>query len=57
MAYDLFGVASVTITINGWKPLGKRGKKLIEDGIQDGSQVDVNLGGKGGVPFSALPST
>ena len=57
MVSGSFGVANVTIMINGWKPLGMRGKKLIEYGIEDGSQVDVNLGGKGGVSFSSTPAS
>ena len=51
-----FGATNATIMINKWKPLGKKGVKLFEYGVQDGSQVDVNLGGKGGVAFTALSS-
>lgn len=51
-----FGTDNATIMVNGWKPLGKRDVKLTEYGIRDGSQVEVNLGGRGGVSLSALPS-
>jgi hypothetical protein len=49
MVSGLFNGAVVTVIINKWKPLGQRGAKLVDYGIHDGSRVDVNVGGIGGV--------
>jgi hypothetical protein len=36
MVSELFGNAVVTVMIDKWKPLGKRGAKLVEHGVHDG---------------------
>ena len=56
MVSTSFGATCATIMINNWKPLSTRGMKLFEYGIQDGSRVDVNLGGRGGVSMKELLS-
>ena len=49
MVSDVFGNAVVTVMINSWKPLGQRGTKLVDYGVCDGSRVNVNIGGVGGI--------
>ncbi|XP_028399128.1 uncharacterized protein LOC114522594 [Dendronephthya gigantea] len=48
MVARVFDNAVVTVMINSWKPLGKRGVKLTWYGVRDGSRVIVNVGGVGG---------
>lgn len=57
MVSELFDNAVVTVVINKWKPLGKRGAKLVDYGVRDGSRVDVNVGGIGGVFYTGLGSS
>ena len=57
MVSELFDNAVVTAVINKWKPLGKRGAKLVDYGVRDGSRVDVNVGGIGGVFYTGLGSS
>jgi hypothetical protein len=52
MVSQVFGNAVVTIMINAWKPLGKRGAKLVDCGVCDGSRVNVNVGGIGGITYT-----
>lgn len=52
MALKSFNADCGTILLDGWKPLGNRNMRLIEYGIQDGSRVHVNFGGKGGTIFN-----
>ena len=54
MVSRVFDNAVVTVMINSWKPLGKRGVKLTEYGVRDGSRVNVNVGGVGGVSASSI---
>ena len=49
MVSQAFGNAVVTVMVNSAKPLGRRGAKLVDYGVYDGSQVTVNIGGVGGV--------
>ena len=56
MVCTSFGATNATININKWKPLGKRGVKLFEYGLQDGCQVDIIFGGRGGAAPQKLPS-
>ena len=56
MVCTSFGATNATINIK-WKPLGKRGVKLLEYGFQDGCQVDIIFGGRGGAAPQSLPST
>ena len=48
-AYDN---AVVTVMLPGCKPLAKRGIKLVEYGVRDGSRVEVKIGGIGGLNIS-----
>ena len=57
MVSTLFDNAVVTVMINKWKPLAKRGVKLVDYGVRDGSRVDVNVGGIGGVFYTGLGSS
>jgi hypothetical protein len=57
MVSKLFDNAAVTIMINKWKPLGRKGAKLVDYDVRDGSRVDVNVGGIGGVFYTGLGSS
>ena len=48
MVSCVFGKAVVTVMLPGCKPLAKRGIKLVEYGVHDGSRVNVSAGGIGG---------
>jgi hypothetical protein len=49
MVSEMFNDAVVTVMVSSWKPLAKRGIKLVDYGVCDGSRVNVNIGGTGGV--------
>ena len=57
MVSEMFGKAVVTVMISAWKPLGPKGIKLVEYGICDGSRVNVNVGGVGGISFTGFGSS
>ena len=57
MVSDMLGKAVVTVMISAWKPLRSRGIKLVEYGICDGSRVNVNVGGVGGISFTGFDSS
>ena len=57
MVSGMLGNAVVTVMIGAWKPLRSRGIKLVEYGICDGSQVNVNVGGVGGISFTSFDSS
>ena len=56
MVSEVFDDATVTVMLNSFKPLGRRGIKLTEYGIFDGSRVTVNTGGIGGIYCNGLAS-
>ncbi|CAB3998443.1 hypothetical protein BRAFLDRAFT_117890 [Paramuricea clavata] len=45
---SLFSCDAATVLINGWKPLNKLNKKLVDYGIKDGSRVIIKFGLVGG---------